>query len=64
VQYFIKVDDADVEKYLKLFTLLSGSQISEIISTHMVGAERCQLAHMFLKSINSDSPKSELHNDD
>ncbi|KAF8070477.1 hypothetical protein FPV67DRAFT_1755986 [Lyophyllum atratum] len=33
-QYFIKVDDADVEKHLKLFTLLSHSDIATIMEVH------------------------------
>ncbi|KAG5648474.1 hypothetical protein DXG03_003085 [Asterophora parasitica] len=33
-QYFIKVDDADVEKHLKMFTLLSRPEIAAIIEAH------------------------------
>ncbi|KAF8345860.1 hypothetical protein F5887DRAFT_963863 [Amanita rubescens] len=33
-QYFIKVTDADVEKYLKMFTLLPLSEIADIVKTH------------------------------
>lgn len=39
-QYFIKVEDADVEKYLKLFTLLSRAQISEIVDAHVRQPEK------------------------
>ncbi|KAG5653986.1 hypothetical protein H0H81_008568 [Sphagnurus paluster] len=38
-QYFVKVDDADVEKYLKLFTLLSRSQIATIMEAHTANAQ-------------------------
>ncbi|KAF8734970.1 hypothetical protein AX14_002988 [Amanita brunnescens Koide BX004] len=33
-QYFVKVTDADAEKYLKMFTLLPISEIAEVIETH------------------------------
>jgi len=39
-QYFIKVDDADVEKHLKLFTLLSVAQIGDIVNAHMRHPEK------------------------
>lgn len=40
IQYFIKVEDADVEKYLKLFTLLSLSDITHIMQTHILNPEK------------------------
>ncbi|CAA7261612.1 unnamed protein product [Cyclocybe aegerita] len=33
-QYFLKVTDADVRKYLKLFTLLSNEEIQTVLETH------------------------------
>ncbi|KAK2463252.1 hypothetical protein APHAL10511_004907 [Amanita phalloides] len=33
-QYFVKVTDTDVEKYLKMFTLLPLPEIAEIVLTH------------------------------
>ncbi|KAK0226117.1 hypothetical protein IW262DRAFT_741144 [Armillaria fumosa] len=39
-QYFIKVEDADVEKYLKLFTLLSLPDIHDIVETHKLQPEK------------------------
>ncbi|KAG6861097.1 hypothetical protein C0995_004034 [Termitomyces sp. Mi166 len=39
-QYFVKVDDADVEKYLKLFTLLSHDEITSIIKAHTAQPEK------------------------
>lgn len=39
-QYFIKVEDADVEKYLKLFTLLSLSEIRDIVEAHKLQPEK------------------------
>ncbi|KAF9450444.1 tyrosyl-tRNA synthetase [Macrolepiota fuliginosa MF-IS2] len=39
-QYFLKVTDDDVEKYLKLFTLLPRSTISQIIQTHQLNPEK------------------------
>ncbi|KAF8630635.1 hypothetical protein AX15_002786 [Amanita polypyramis BW_CC] len=35
-QYFVKVADADVEKYLKMFTLLPLPEITEIVQAHKV----------------------------
>ncbi|KAG6811531.1 hypothetical protein H0H92_006964 [Tricholoma furcatifolium] len=34
-QYFVKVDDADVEKYLKLFTLLRPDEVSSVMEAHL-----------------------------
>ncbi|KAI3619030.1 tyrosine-trna ligase [Moniliophthora roreri] len=39
-QYFLKVEDADVEKYLKLFTLLPLAEIKEIVSSHKLAPEK------------------------
>ncbi|KAF9465038.1 hypothetical protein BDZ94DRAFT_433124 [Collybia nuda] len=39
-QYFVKVDDADVEKYLKLFTLLSWTDITQVMQTHTTSPEK------------------------
>ncbi|TFK44730.1 hypothetical protein BDQ12DRAFT_673472 [Crucibulum laeve] len=39
-QYFMKVADADVEKYMKLFTLLSWSQIQDILQVHSQSPEK------------------------
>ncbi|EEB91161.1 hypothetical protein MPER_10524, partial [Moniliophthora perniciosa FA553] len=39
-QYFLKVEDADVEKYLKLFTLLPLSEIREIVFSHKMAPEK------------------------
>ena len=36
LKYFLKVTDADVEKYLKLFTLMPMNDIEEVVATHMV----------------------------
>lgn len=33
-QYFMNTADADVERYLKLFTLLSLEEIADIVKTH------------------------------
>ncbi|GLB37447.1 putative tyrosyl-tRNA synthetase [Lyophyllum shimeji] len=38
-QYFVKVDDADVERLLKLFTLLSRSEIVTIMEAHSAQPE-------------------------
>jgi len=38
-QYFFKVDDADVEKHLKLFTLLTHSEISTVMEAHTTRPE-------------------------
>jgi tyrosyl-tRNA synthetase len=38
VQYFLKVADDDVEKYLKLFTFLPRNTIDQIVETHRVGS--------------------------
>ncbi|KAF9012357.1 hypothetical protein BDQ17DRAFT_1496704 [Cyathus striatus] len=39
-QYFIKVTDVDVEKYLKLFTLLSWDEIQDIVDIHNVHPDK------------------------
>ncbi|KAJ7579167.1 hypothetical protein C8J56DRAFT_338069 [Mycena floridula] len=39
-QYFLKVEDADVEKYLKLFTLVPLPEIGTVMSAHMLEPER------------------------
>ncbi|KAF5373034.1 hypothetical protein D9758_001640 [Tetrapyrgos nigripes] len=39
-QYFLKVEDADVEKYLKLFTLLPISRIQEVMQNHQAEPEK------------------------
>ncbi|KAG6857684.1 hypothetical protein H0H87_004100 [Tephrocybe sp. NHM501043] len=39
-QYFVKVDDADVEKYLKLFTLLGREEITSVMETHRAQPEK------------------------
>ncbi|KXN92446.1 Tyrosine--tRNA ligase 1 [Leucoagaricus sp. SymC.cos] len=39
-QYFLKVTDDDVDKYLKLFTLLPKATITEIIRNHRLAPER------------------------
>jgi tyrosyl-tRNA synthetase len=39
-QYFINTADADVERFLKLFTLLSLDEIQTIVETHMEAPER------------------------
>ncbi|KAK0212645.1 hypothetical protein DFS33DRAFT_1247892 [Desarmillaria ectypa] len=39
-QYFVKVEDTDVEKYLKLFTLLSLSEIHDIVEAHKLQPEK------------------------
>ncbi|KAH0589082.1 hypothetical protein H2248_004853 [Termitomyces sp. 'cryptogamus'] len=39
-QYFIRVDDADVEKYLKLFTLLDHDEIASIMKAHITQPEK------------------------
>ncbi|KAF9471598.1 tyrosine-tRNA ligase [Pholiota conissans] len=39
-QYFLKVTDADVGKYLKLFTLLSTKEIDELVAAHEEQPER------------------------
>ncbi|RDB25388.1 Tyrosine--tRNA ligase, mitochondrial [Hypsizygus marmoreus] len=39
-QYFVKVEDADVEKYLKLFTLLSRTDIEAVMQTHLENPEK------------------------
>ncbi|GES78938.1 tyrosine-tRNA ligase [Rhizophagus clarus] len=38
-QYFMKVADADVEKYLRMFTILSMEEIDQIVKTHMKSPE-------------------------
>ncbi|KAG6911138.1 hypothetical protein DXG01_003878 [Tephrocybe rancida] len=38
--YFVKVDDADVEKYLKLFTLLGLEKIASIMESHRAQPEK------------------------
>ena len=58
-QYFIKVDDADVEKYLKLLTLLPSPQISEIMDAHTVSfilSSRGPIAQAV--RLNSGNPKN------
>ncbi|CAG8737204.1 8789_t:CDS:2, partial [Racocetra persica] len=39
-QYFMKVSDADIEKYLRMFTLLSTEEIAHIVKTHMESPEK------------------------
>lgn len=39
-QYFLKVTDDDVEKYLKLFTLLPRATITELVQTHQAAPEK------------------------
>ncbi|KAF7782578.1 hypothetical protein Agabi119p4_1954 [Agaricus bisporus var. burnettii] len=39
-QYFIKVTDDDVEKYLKLFTFLPRSTIDQIVEAHRLAPEK------------------------
>ena len=36
VQYFLKVEDTEVEKYLKLFTMLPLQEIKQIMEAHQV----------------------------
>ncbi|KAL0575740.1 tyrosyl-tRNA synthetase [Marasmius crinis-equi] len=38
-QYFLKVEDADVEKHLKLFTMLPVSEVREVMETHQSAPE-------------------------
>ncbi|CAB4416688.1 unnamed protein product [Rhizophagus irregularis] len=38
-QYFMKLADADVEKYLRMFTILSMEEIDQIVKTHMKSPE-------------------------
>ncbi|KAG6841902.1 hypothetical protein C0991_005632 [Blastosporella zonata] len=40
LQYFVKVDDADVEKYLKLFTLLRCEEAASIMEAHRAQPEK------------------------
>ncbi|KAF5393420.1 hypothetical protein D9757_000615 [Collybiopsis confluens] len=39
-QYFLKVDDADIQKYLKIFTLLSLSEIESVMEIHSLEPDR------------------------
>ncbi|KAG6820742.1 hypothetical protein H0H93_012388 [Arthromyces matolae] len=39
-QYFVKVDDADVEGYLNLFTLLTSGEIASIMEAHSAHPEK------------------------
>ncbi|KAJ3567172.1 hypothetical protein NP233_g6537 [Leucocoprinus birnbaumii] len=39
-QYFLKVTDDDVEKYLKLFTLLPRATITELVEAHQAAPEK------------------------
>ncbi|KAF8658251.1 hypothetical protein AX16_002027 [Volvariella volvacea WC 439] len=39
-QYFLKVADADVERYLKLFTLLSQEEIDQVVQEHGLAPEK------------------------
>lgn len=39
-QYFIRTEDADVEKFLKLFTFISLNKITEIVKDHMKNPEQ------------------------
>ncbi|CAG8464304.1 8826_t:CDS:2, partial [Acaulospora morrowiae] len=39
-QYFMKISDADVEKYLYLFTFLKGEEITQILKTHSESPEK------------------------
>lgn len=38
-QYFIRVKDSDIEKFLKLFTFMPLNRINEIVNTHMKNPE-------------------------
>jgi tyrosyl-tRNA synthetase len=40
LQYFLKVADADVEKYLKLFTFLPLEEIKSIVLAHATNPEK------------------------
>ncbi|CAG8602396.1 7750_t:CDS:2, partial [Cetraspora pellucida] len=39
-QYFMKVTDVDIEKYLRMFTLLNIEEIAHIVKTHMESPEK------------------------
>ncbi|RIA84466.1 tyrosine-tRNA ligase [Glomus cerebriforme] len=39
-QYFMKITDADLEKYLRMFTILSIEEIDQILKTHMESPEK------------------------
>lgn len=41
----MKLADADVEKYLRMFTILSMEEIDQIVKTHMVN-----IIHLNIKS--------------
>ena len=36
-QFFLKTADADVERYLRLFTFMSVKTLQEVIDEHLVG---------------------------
>jgi len=44
-QYFLKVTDADVEKYLKLFTLMPLNEIEELLAAHVIAPEKRRAQH-------------------
>jgi len=44
-QYFLKVTDADVEKYLKLFTLMPLNEIEEVLAAHVIAPEKRRAQH-------------------
>ncbi|KAF8810667.1 hypothetical protein BYT27DRAFT_7253498 [Phlegmacium glaucopus] len=44
-QYFLKVTDADVEIYLKLFTLMSLNDIEKVLAAHVTAPEKRRAQH-------------------
>jgi len=46
-QYFMNTSDADIEKYMKLFTFHSQEKLSEIIKKHKENPEK-RIAQTFL----------------
>ncbi|KAF8161120.1 hypothetical protein B0H34DRAFT_781738 [Crassisporium funariophilum] len=50
-QYFLKVTDADVEKHLKLFTLMDRVEIEEVLESHAVEPEKRKAQHRLASEV-------------
>lgn len=59
-QYFLKVTDADVERYLNLFTLMTWQDIQNVMGVHVVRTT-CQISPVISLTLSfSTIPKKEL----
>jgi len=67
-QYFINISDADVEKYLKLFTFFKIETISEIVKKHKEKPEQriaqTVLAETIVKMLYFEENKQNENNED